>query len=235
MSTLEIEAPEELRARLCLALDTDDLVEARRMALELGPWFGTLKVGLELFSSAGPNAVAVVQELGLDVFVDLKLHDIPNTVHKTAKVLGSLGVGYVTFHAHGGVDMLRAGVEGLAEGAAAADVATPRALAVTVLTSDDSAPPHILPKRVETAVDGGCDGLVCAVADVAEARRIVPSLFLATTGIRIAETDSHDQRRTATPGEAFAAGADLLVLGRTITDGPDPAELAAQLVDDALG
>jgi len=232
---LRIEAPEEVRARLCLALDTDDLVEAQRRARELGAWFGTLKVGLELFASAGPHAVTTLQQLGLDVFVDLKLHDIPTTVHKAAKVLGSLGVAYVTFHAHGGVDMLRAGVEGLHLGASAAGVPTPRALAVTVLTSDDSAPPHVLPKRVETAVDGGCDGLVCAVADVAEARTIVPELFVATTGIRTSGEEAHDQRRTATPGDAFAAGADLLVLGRMVTDAPDPAAVAAALVDSALG
>lgn len=124
---------------------------------------------------------------------------------------------------HGGVE--RAGVP------------VPRVLAVTVLTvltSDDSAPPHILPKRVETAADGGCDGLVCAVADVAEARRMVPGLFMVTTGIRVAGDEIHDHRRAATPGEAFAAGADLLVLGRTITHAPDPAGAAAALVDDAL-
>ena len=234
MTQLQIEAPEEVRDRLCLALDTDDLVEAGRRARELGPWFGTLKVGLELFASAGPNAVSTLQEIGLDVFVDLKLHDIPTTVHKAARVLGSLGVRYVTFHAHGGVEMLRAGVDGLNEGAASAGVEPPRALAVTVLTSDDSAPPHILPKRVETAADGNCDGLVCAVADVAEARRIVPGFFVATTGIRTSGDDCHDQRRAATPGAAFAAGADLLVLGRTITHSPDPAGAAAALVDDAL-
>ncbi len=227
-------APDEVRQRLCLALATDDLVEARRLARELAPWFGTVKVGLELFASAGPNAVVAMQEQGFDVFVDLKLHDIPSTVHATARVLGSLGVSYSTFHAHGGVDMLRAGVDGLCEGAAAAGAPPPRALAVTVLTSDDTAPPHILPKRIETAVDGGCDGLVCAVADVAEARAMVPKLFVVTTGIRAPGSERHDQRRTATPGEAFAAGADLLVLGRTVTEGGDPAETAAALIDDAL-
>jgi orotidine-5'-phosphate decarboxylase len=234
VTELQIEAPEELRARLCLALDTDDLVEAGRRARELGPWFGTLKVGLELFASAGPAAVTTLQGLGLDVFVDLKLHDIPTTVNKAARVLGSLGVSYVTFHAHGGVDMLRAGVEGLREGASSAGVPPPRALAVTVLTSDDTAPPHILPKRVEAAAEAGCDGLVCAVADVAEVRAAVPSLFVATTGIRATGDDRHDQRRTATPGEAFAGGADLLVLGRTITHAESPALAAAALVDDAL-
>lgn len=234
MTKMEIEAPEEVRDRLCLALATDDLVEARRLGHELGPWFGTLKIGLELFASAGPEAVTQLQELGLDVFVDLKLHDIPSTVHQAARVLGSLGVGYVTFHAHGGVDMLRAGIEGLCEGAAAVGAPPPKALAVTVLTSDDTAPPHILPKRVETAVDGGCDGLVCAVADVAEARATVPGLFVVTTGIRDPGTERHDQRRTSSPGQAFAAGADLLVLGRIITGSDEPAETAASLVDDAL-
>lgn len=234
LTDLQIEAPEEVRDRLCLALDTDDLVEAGRRARELGPWFGTLKVGLELFSSAGPAAVTTLQGLGLDVFVDLKLHDIPTTVNKAARVLGSLGVSYATFHAHGGVDMLRAGVEGLREGAASAGVAAPRALAVTVLTSDDTAPPHILPKRVEAAAEAGCDGLVCAVADVAEARSVVADLFVATPGIRTHGDENHDQRRTATPGEALAAGVDLLVLGRTITHAEAPALAAAALVDDAL-
>jgi orotidine-5'-phosphate decarboxylase len=234
LTELQIEAPEEVRDRLCLALDTDDLVEAGRRARELGPWFGTLKVGLELFASAGPAAVTTLQGLGLDVFVDLKLHDIPTTVNKAAKVLGSLGVSYVTFHAHGGTDMLRAGVEGLREGAASAGVPAPRGLAVTVLTSDDTAPPHILPKRVEAAAAAGCDGLVCAVVDVAEARSIVPNAFVATTGIRTSGDDLHDQRRTATPGEALAGGADLLILGRTITHAEAPALAAATLVDDAL-
>jgi orotidine-5'-phosphate decarboxylase len=234
LTELKIEAPEEVRDRLCLALDTDDLVEAGRRARELGPWFGTLKVGLELFASAGPAAVTTLQDLGLDVFIDLKLHDIPTTVNKAARVLGSLGVSHVTFHAHGGVDMLRAGVAGLREGASSAGVAPPRALAVTVLTSDDTAPPHILPKRVEAAAEAGCDGLVCAVADVAEARSTVPDLFVATTGIRTSGDEPHDQRRTATPGEAFAAGADLLVLGRTVTHAEAPALAAAALVDDAL-
>ncbi len=228
------EAPEEVRRRLCLALDTDDLVQAMRTARELAPWFGTVKVGLELYASTGPNAVTALQDLGLDVFVDLKLHDIPTTVHKTARVLGSLGIAYATFHAHGGVDMLRAGIEGLHEGATGAGVAPARSLAVTVLTSDDTAPPHILPKRVEAAADGGCDGLVCAVADVAEARSIVPNLFIATTGIRSAGDEHHDQRRTATPSDAFAAGADLLVLGRTVTGHDEPVEIASALVDDAL-
>lgn len=234
MAMFDIEAPDEVRNRLCLALDTDDLVEARRMARDIGPWFGTVKVGLELYASAGPNAVSAMQDLGLDVFVDLKLHDIPTTVNKAARVLGSLGVSYLTFHAHGGVEMLRAGVEGALEGAEAAQVPPPKPLAVTVLTSDDTAPSHILPQRLEMAVEGGCVGLVCAVADIAEARALMPKLFLVTTGIRAPGDPSHDQRRVASPGDAFAAGADLLVLGRAITESDDPTATAAALVDSAL-
>ncbi len=234
MTTFDTEAPDELRHRLCLALDTDDLVEATRRARAIGPWFGSVKVGLELFVSAGPEAVAAMQALGLDVFVDLKLHDIPTTVNRAARVLGSLGVQYLTLHAHGGVDMLRAGVEGASEGAEAAGVEAPRALAVTVLTSDDTAPSHILAKRIETAVLGGCTGLMCAGADVAAARSQMPELFIAATGIRSVGDSHHDQRRVSTPGDAFAAGADLLVIGRSITEATDPVAIAAELVDSAL-
>jgi len=234
VTTFEIEAPQEIRSRLCLALDTDDLVEATRRARSIGPWFGTVKIGMELFSSAGPGAVAAMQDLGLEVFVDLKLHDIPTTVHKAARVLGSLGAAYVTFHAHGGVEMLRAGVDGAYEGAEAAQVPPPRCLAVTVLTSDDTAPAHVLIRRVEMALESGCDGLVCGVADVAPARELMPELFIAATGIRGVGDDSHDQRRVASPGDAFAAGADLLVLGRAITESADPVSAAARLVDSAL-
>ncbi|MDZ7674202.1 MAG: orotidine-5'-phosphate decarboxylase [Acidimicrobiales bacterium] len=234
MSTIEAEAPQEVRDRLCIALDTDDLVAARRMARDVAPWFGTAKIGLELFTSAGPDAVVAMQELGLKVFVDLKLHDIPTTVQRAARVLGSLGIDFLTFHAHGGVEMLQAGVEGVIEGAESAQVPVPTPLAVTVLTSDDTAPTHVFAKRVESAIGAGCAGLVCAVADVAEARAMQRSLFIAATGIRAPGQPAHDQRRVATPGDAFTAGADLVVLGRSISLSDDPAGTAAALVDNTL-
>jgi orotidine-5'-phosphate decarboxylase len=234
MSGFDIEAPEEVRGRLCLALDTDDLVEATRRARAIGPWFGTVKVGLELFASAGPQAIAAMHDLGLDAIADLKLHDIPSTVRRTARVLGSLGVSHLTVHASGGPDMLEAALEGAAEGARAAGVPAPRTLAVTVLTSDDTAPSHIVPDRVRLALESGCDGVVCAVEDVAAAREIGPHLYVVATGIRAEGDPTHDQRRVATPGEAFAAGADLLVIGRSITEADDPALTAAELVDSAL-
>jgi orotidine-5'-phosphate decarboxylase len=215
---------------LALALDMDDVVAALRVARELRPWFGTVKVGLELFSAAGPDVIAPMADLGYDVFCDVKLHDIPTTVGKASRVLGALGVRYVTMHAMGGLAMLQAGVEGLRAGAAAAGLPEPIALAVTILTSDSSAPPHILPKRVALAVESGAKGLVCAAADVREARQYAPRLKIVVPGIRPAGSAAHDQARAATPQDALAAGADLLVIGRAVTHAEDPAAAAAALV-----
>ncbi|MGI8755263.1 MAG: orotidine-5'-phosphate decarboxylase [Acidimicrobiales bacterium] len=226
-----VDADRDVRLRLAIVLDSDDLVAARRLAQTLRPWFGVAKVGLELFATAGPDAIETMAELGYEVFVDLKLHDIPNQVGRASKVLGSLGASYVTMHAFGGVDMLRAGVEGLRDGADKAGMAEPIALAVTVLTSDGGAPPHILAKRVTTALEAGCGGLVCAVGDAREARMLGPRLTIVTPGIRLAGGPAHDQARPATPQEAFDAGADLLVIGRVVTEAPDPVVAASELVE----
>jgi orotidine 5'-phosphate decarboxylase subfamily 1 len=160
----------QTRDRLVLALDVDDMVEALRLAKRLQPYFATAKVGLELFSAAGPDAVASISDLGYDIFLDLKLHDIPTTVRKAARVIGALGTSYLTLHARSGPVMLRAGVEGLAEGAERAGLPHPVALAVTVLTSDGDAPAHILGHRVAAAVEAGCGGLILAAADVRNPR-----------------------------------------------------------------
>lgn len=223
------EIPDAVRKRLALVLDVDDLVEAARLAHELKPWFGVVKVGLELFSAAGPDAVVALADLGFTVFVDLKLCDIPTTVARSARVLGGLGAGYLTMHAFGGPVMLKAGADGLAEGAAGAGLASPTALAVTVLTSDDGAPPHVLGNRVRTAVEGGCGGIVCAAADVAEAKRLAPRLVAVVPGIRLPGADANDQARASTPESALAAGADLLVIGRTVTRAKDRTAAAASV------
>lgn len=220
----------EYRSRLCVALDVDDLVEAQRIATAVQPWFGVAKVGLELYSAAGSDAIAVLTEMGFDVFLDLKLHDIPTTVGKAARVLGAYGARYLTLHAHGGVAMLRAGVDGLMEGAAAAGLPAPYALAVTVLTSDRDAPPHILPKRVKVALEGGCTGLVCAADDVREAHQLAPRLLTVVPGIRPLGSESHDQARPATPRAAIDLGADVLVVGRPITQAASPGRAAEELV-----
>jgi len=220
-----------MRDRLVLAIDVDDLVLAVRMARELKPWFGVAKVGLELFSAAGPEAVLAIADEGYDVFLDLKLHDIPTTVSKAARVAGELGARYLTLHAIGGAVMLRAGVNGFHEGASRAGLRTPTAVAVTILTHDSDAPPHILGKRVASAVEAGCGAMVCAAADVAEAKQLAPRLLAVVPGIRFVGGDPHDQTRAATPVQAMAAGADLLVVGRAVTAAADPAAAAASLVD----
>ncbi len=222
-------APDEVRRRLALALDVDDLVEAHRLAVTLRPWFGVAKIGLELFSADGPEAIGTLRDLGYQVFLDLKLFDIPTTVNRSTMVLGSLGVEYLTLHALGGVDMLRAGVEGLHDGADRAGLPMPTALAVTVLTSDDSAPPHIVPNRVRLALEGGCGGLVLASEDLQTARELAPRLKRGGPGIRLTGGARHDQARAASPQEAVANGADLLVIGRAVTKADDPAAAAAAI------
>jgi orotidine-5'-phosphate decarboxylase len=180
--------PDEVRARLALALDVDDLVDALRLARQVRPWFGVAKVGLELYSAAGPDAVGALAE---------------------------------------DEEMLRAGVEGLHDGAAAAGLPEPVALAVTVLTSDGSAPPHIVPHRIALAVEAGCGGIVCAAGDVRDAKSLAPRLMAVVPGIRLPGDDDDDQARTSTPAEAVEAGADLLVLGRSVTRADDPTAAAA--------
>jgi orotidine-5'-phosphate decarboxylase len=231
-TTEQRRSPEpDVRNRLAIALDVDDLVEAIRIAKEVRPWFGVAKVGLELYTAAGPDAVVELANCGYRVFLDLKFHDIPTTVRKAARVVGAVGASYLTLHASGGTTMLRAGVEGLAEGAEAAGMHAPTtALAVTVLTSEEAAPDQVLTNRVRHALEAGCGGLVCAANDVQHARRLAPRLVTVVPGIRPAGAAQHDQARASTPEAALAGGADLLVIGRAVTTASDRAEAAADLV-----
>lgn len=215
--------------RLALALDADDLTEALRTAGSLAPWFGTAKVGLELYAAAGPEAVAALAGLGYRVFVDLKMFDIPTTVRRAARVVGGLGASELTVHAAGGVDMVRAAVDGLAEGAASAGLAPPMVLAVTVLTSEPDAPPSLVDERVRRAVAAGCGGVVCAATDLAVVRTAGPGLRTVVPGIRPAGAASDDQQRIATPADAIAAGAELLVIGRAVTASSNPGAAAAAI------
>jgi orotidine-5'-phosphate decarboxylase len=220
------------RDRLALALDVDDLAAAVALADRLHPWFGVIKVGLELFAGAGPAAVEKLAAPGRVVFLDLKLHDIPTTVGKAARQVGRLGVGYVTLHSAGGVEMLRAGVDGLEAGAAEAGFDRPVALGVTVLTSDPDA--SAFPARLDAAVAGGCGGVVCSVRELPAVKDRL-RLLAVVPGIRLAGGSSHDQARVGTPAEAIAAGADLLVVGRAVTAASDPEAAAVALSAAMLG
>jgi len=228
------EMPESLRSRMVLALDVDDLVVARRLARQLQPFFGTMKVGFELYSAAGPEAISLLVGMGVDVFCDIKLLDIPNTVGRAARVIGALGARYLTLHTGGGAPMLRAGVEGLREGAAGAELPEPVAMGVTVLTSEPEASAHLLQQRVAAGLEGGCGGFVCAVPDVETVRQIAPASVLATPGIRPEGAAIDDQGRVATPRQALDAGADLLLVGRPVTRADDPVAAARALVAPLL-
>ena len=218
---------EAVRDRLALALDVDDLVAASRLARSLAGHFRVAKVGLELYTAAGPEAIGAMIDLGYDVFCDLKLHDIPTTVARAARVVGELGASYLTVHAAGGIEMLRAGAEALAEGA----VRPAGVLAVTVLTSDAEAAAtrDLVAERMELAHEAGCAGVVCAAPDLTATRHIRPDLLRAVPGIRLAGDSLDDQRRVSSPVQALAAGADLLVVGRPVSRVPDPVEAAERL------
>tara|TARA_B100001996_G_scaffold18270_1_gene15017 strand:- start:1051 stop:1815 length:765 start_codon:yes stop_codon:yes gene_type:complete len=231
----EDNVPLEVKSRLALALDVDDLIDARRLAGSLFDFFGTVKVGLELYAAAGPDSVGVFTEAGFDVFCDLKLHDIPTTVHKAARVVGSVGARWVTAHAAGGEEMLKAAVDGLKEGAESVGLPTPGVLGVTVLTSDSIKNEETILSRCETALKAGCEGIICAAPDLQATSSFSEKLIRVVPGLRLAGADSHDQVRVATPMEAISGGADMLVIGRMVTEAENPIEASEELVSELLG
>ncbi len=232
------------RERLVFPLDFPTLADARRAAETIAPGVGVLKVGLELFVREGPEAARIGRDFGRDVFLDLKLHDIPETVERAVASAAALGVRYLTLHAAGGAAMVGRAV------AQAARAASPLTLlAVTVLTSLDaadlaaqgipgSARDHVI-RLARAAWDAGARGFVCSPAEVRAMREALgPEALLVTPGIRPAGADAGDQKRVATPASAIADGADLLVVGRPIRDAADPRAAADAVVAEiarALG
>ena len=213
-----------------VALDTSDLDVAETLARELSGAVGVFKVGLQLLTAAGPGAVERVRPHG-PVFVDLKLHDIPNTVEGAARNVARLGVAMFTIHALGGEAMIRAAVRGAETGAAEGGHAVPTVLAVTVLSSlagEDLASPASLAYEAQAA---GATGVVVSGDDVATVREVTGDAFcLVVPGIRPKGSNGHDQVRILTPEEAIERGADYLVVGRPITASSDPANVARAIV-----
>jgi orotidine-5'-phosphate decarboxylase len=218
--------------RICAALDFPSWERAEPFARAVAPAVGMLKVGLELFAAEGPPAVRAAAALGRPVFLDLKLHDIPNTVEGAARSAAGSGAALVTVHASGGAEMVRAAVRG-----AGGKV---RVLAVTVLTSLDAAalraigvegaPEEAVVRLARLAVGAGAGGLVCSPHEVRAVRAAVgPGPLLVVPGVRPAGAARGDQARIATPAEAVAAGADVIVLGRPLRDAPDPARAAREI------
>ncbi len=230
------------RNPLLVALDVPAREEAIRLARLLADEVGGLKVGLELFAAGGPATVREIAAYA-EVFLDLKLHDIPTTVRRAAERIGRLGVSLVTVHALGGGEMVAAAVEGLAAGARKGGRPDARVVAVTVLSSlDDRALAQMgiapvaeqLPRLATMAVQAGAAGVVCAPADVAAVRAAIGvEPLVVTPGVRPAGAEAHDHSRAASPAEAIAAGATHLVVGRPVTRADDPVMAARRILEEA--
>ena len=228
------------KASLCIALDGSDRSWILSTARSLADHVGWLKVGLEAFIAHGPGLVREVAELGPQVFLDLKLHDIPATVRRAAANCANCGAAMFTVHAGGGRSMLEAAVEGAGEGAHGDP---PRVLAVTVLTSLDRAalaelglerePDELVVSWARLAQRSGLTGVVASAREAAAVRRACgDGLCIVTPGIRPASSETDDQRRVLSPAEAIRAGADILVVGRPVTRADDPAAAAQRIVEE---
>ena len=217
------------------AIDTAERAVAEKLIAAITPHTGTLKLGLEFFCAHGPAGIQAVRPAGATLFLDLKLHDIPNTVGQALKALVPLQPNFITLHASGGAAMLQAAREAVENEAIRLGVVRPQLLGVTVLTSlssnalmdvgqSDDVQAQVQ-RLVALALDNGCDGIVCAATDVAELReQFGPKPIFITPGIRPADAmvTGDDQARTLTPAQAIKAGATHLVIGRPISQAADP-------------
>jgi orotidine-5'-phosphate decarboxylase len=229
--------------RIIFALDVGDIPSARLWVETLRGCVGWFKIGLELFTAAGPQVVGIVKDSGARCFLDLKLHDIPNTVSGAVRAVTRLGVDMTTIHLSGGRAMVEAALEAASREAASLGITRPKILGVSVLTSlgaedlGETGIPRTPGEQVELlarlAVSCGVDGLVCAASDLGRIRPATPpSLLLVTPGIRPERSVSSDQKRTASPAHAVKEGADLLVVGRPISEAADPLEAVERIASE---
>lgn len=229
--------------RVIVALDVASRAEAERLCGILSGRVRMLKVGLQLFISEGPPIVADIRDAGFDVFLDLKLHDIPHQVGLACAEIVDIGAAMFTVHVAGGSQMLRAAVDATHGAARGREVPAPKIVGVTVLTSLDEANLRDLgvQRRLEDqvsgltrlALDSGLDGVVASPREVARLRReFGPGFVVVAPGIRPLHSGGDDQKRTTSPAEALAAGASYLVVGRPVTAAPDPASALASLVEE---
>ncbi len=227
------------RPELIVALDVADLASAAALVEQLYPTVTLFKVGLQLFTAEGPRAVEAVQQRGGRVFLDLKLHDIPNTVAGAVREAARLGVEMCTLHASGGRSMLQAAAQSVAGSGSPM-----RLLAVTVLTSLDSRGlEEVVGSQLDVAAqvvrlallarEAGLDGVVASPHEIGVLRATVgPSMRLVIPGVRPAWAATDDQRRVMTPHEAAVAGADYLVIGRPITAAADPVQATGRILEE---
>ncbi len=217
-----------MRNPIIAALDVPDAEAALNLARQLAPVVGAFKIGKELFVSAGPDIVRAIRNEGGAVFLDLKFHDIPNTVARAVAAAAQLDVAMLTIHTSGGRDMMVA-----AEAAAQKTDNPPLVLGVTVLTSMDGSDLHEIglaedpaaqvERLAQLATEAGLRGLVCSPREISSLRKVLPQeVQLVTPGIRPKGSNADDKKRTLTPAGAIEAGADWLVIGRPITAADDP-------------
>jgi orotidine-5'-phosphate decarboxylase len=215
---------------LVVAVDTSDLEAAEDLSRRVAGHVGMVKAGMELFTAAGPRCVAALRRHA-PVFLDLKLHDIPATAAAAARNAGRLGPAILTVHALGGPEMVRAAVDGAAEGAAETEGDPPAVIAVTVLSSLAEAAGASPASLAFEAVEAGARGAVVSGEDVKEVREALGRWpVLVVPGVRPAGHGANDHVRVLTPAEALEAGADHLVIGRPITSAPDPAAAARAIL-----
>jgi len=229
-------APATARDRLIVALDVSTRDEALALAGRLAGHVGMLKIGLQLFVAEGPDVVRAIRQAHpeLEIFLDLKLHDIPNTMRGAIRSARSLGARFLTVHAGSGVDHLAACVEEAGD-----DLGI---LAVTVLTSQDAAacaqaghtrsPAELVVRRAECAKEAGCAGIVCSGQELSGVVEAAPGLHRVVPGIRPAGADVGDQKRVMTPARAIRDGATHLVVGRPIRQAADPGAAADAIVTE---
>ena len=234
-----------MRNPIIAALDVPTAEQALKLAGDIAPAVGAFKIGSELFTSAGPDIVRRVRAMGASVFLDLKFHDIPNTVAKAVTSAVQLDVQMLTVHTSGGFDMLKAAEQAAEESAWKVGRTPPLVLGVTVLTSLnagalreiglDANVEYQVRRLATVAIRAGLRGLVCSPQEVAKLKQFVPpNMQLVTPGIRTGAEKPDDQARTLTPKEAIAAGASWLVIGRPIYAAADP-RAAAEKILASLG
>lgn len=218
---------DEVRKRICLALDLDSMVTLKEIITHTLDYVGTYKIGKELFISQGIDSIKEVQNFEKDVFLDLKLHDIPNTVERASRAIVKHNIKMFTIHALGGIEMIKASSRGVSNGVKLYENSSPRILGVTVLTSlDDSNLSEILINKnvndvtlhlAKMSIDNGCTGLICSSKDLSFLRpNLGDNTFYATPGINLGPKNNLDQKRTATPYEAISKGSSLIIVGRSV-------------------
>lgn len=239
-----IQNPQNAKSRLMIALDVDSREKAEEWVHKMKLHVGYFKVGLQLFTLAGAELVRSIRARGGRIFLDVKYHDIPNTVARACESCCSMGIDFVNVHALGGKAMIKAAATALSESSARMRVQKPVLLAVTILTSHDAkslkdevglkgSPEKEVVRLAKMAQAAGAEGVVCSPREIEAVRKACGDKFIIVTpGIRPAGSDKQDQKRTMTAGQAIAKGADFLVVGRPLTTATDPVEVAKAMSED---